>query len=68
MPVHAHRLSTDYAVLQLRDGCQPGMPYDGKINQKITKKTEIYTMMGLCYDIMNLSYGPLSTIIYCVYF
>ena len=43
------------------------MPYGGK-NQKITKKLEIYTMMGLCYDIMNLSYGPLSTIIYCVIF
>jgi hypothetical protein len=68
MPVHAHRLSTDYAVLQLRDGCQPEMPDDGKINQEISKKPKIYTMMGLCYDIMNLSYGPLSTIIYCVIF
>jgi len=44
------------------------MPDDGKINQEISKKPKIYTMMGLCYDIMNLSYGPLSTIIYCVIF
>ena len=44
------------------------MPDDGKINQEISKKAKIYTMMGLCYDIMNLSYGPLSTIIYCVIF
>ena len=30
---------TDYAVLQLRDGCQPGMPDIGKINQEISKKS-----------------------------